>query len=46
MNDKREKNQSNSQRVRVSKDDRKDLKGKTNWASLISEERKEAYRKS
>ena len=31
--------------VRVSKKERKNLKGQTNWAYLFSKEKKEGYRK-
>ncbi len=31
--------------VRISKNERKELKGQTNWAYLFSKERKEGYKK-
>ncbi|WP_264754006.1 hypothetical protein [Marinobacter sp. ANT_B65] len=36
---------SHGTKTRVSKEDKKDIKGKTNWAALIAEEKKEGVRK-
>ncbi len=45
MNEKNKESAKKSENIRVSKNDRKNIEGQTNWAYLITEERKEGNRK-
>ena len=45
MSNKNKATEKNSENVRISKKNRSNLKGLTNWAFLVSEERKEGKAK-
>ncbi|MGH1487706.1 MAG: hypothetical protein ACRBCI_15960 [Cellvibrionaceae bacterium] len=45
MDKKNKQSPNKSKVVRVSKKDKEKLKGNTNWASLVAEERKNGFRK-